>query len=370
MLLLEPAQPVGELRTTSVHVVHETLRGQHLDCGERGRTAHGIAAVGAAVGAGRPTIVEFASGAERREREAGCDALRHAHDVRRDVVVVDGEHLAGATETTLHLVGDEEHPVVGAASGDRLQELGRCSDVATLAEHGFDDDRCRFAGGRDAGEEFVEAGQRSRDLVLDVGGAHVRVGGDEDARRQWRVTGAIHRLRRGHRHRLMGASVEAALEHDDVRPTRRLLGELHGCFGDLGAGVGVEKGVDAVRRDVGETRRQGLHEIVGVHVGLGVHETLRLRSDRSSDVGVAVAGGGDGDTAAEVEVPVARGGGDPRPLTGRDFEVGHLEPHVRQVVGAHLCIIPRSGREQKRDEGFVRARIPARRSIRRAVGHR
>ena len=370
MLLLQPAQPVGELIAAGVHVVHEPVGAEHLDGRQGGRASDRIAAIRAAVRSGRPTVVEFAAGAERRERESRGDALGHAHDVRLDVVVLDGEHLAGAAETALHLVGDEQHSVVVAASGDRFEELGRRGDVTALAEHRFDDDRGRFTGGRDAGEELVEAGECSRDLVGEVVGTHVRVRGDEDARRQRCVTGAVDGLRRGHRHRLVRAPVEAALEHDDVRPPGRLLGELDGRLGDLRARVGVEERVDAVGRDLGEARREGLQQIVGVHVGLGVHETLRLSGDRCGDVRVAVAGGGDGDATAEIEVPLAGGGGDPRPVAGRDLEIGHLEPHMRQVVGAHRHIIPRTDREQKRDEGFGRSRIPARRSTRQDVGHR
>src|SRR4029079_2336076 len=88
--------------------------------GERGRTPHGVPAVRAAVAPHGPLVVEFASSAERGEREAAGDALGHADDVGLDAVVLDGEHLAGAAEATLHLVGDEHDPVLTAA----LDETG------------------------------------------------------------------------------------------------------------------------------------------------------------------------------------------------------------------------------------------------------
>ena len=63
----------------------------------------------------------------------------------------------------------------------------------------------------------VESGERAGDLVLQVVGVHVRVRRDEDPRRERCVPGPVHGLRRGHRHRLVGPAVEAALEHDNIR---------------------------------------------------------------------------------------------------------------------------------------------------------
>ena len=67
----------------------------------------------------RPAVVELscacrapANGKPRR------DALGHADDVGLDAVVLDGEHLAGAAEAALHLVGDEQDPVLPAALDD------------------------------------------------------------------------------------------------------------------------------------------------------------------------------------------------------------------------------------------------------------
>ncbi len=256
--------------------------------------------------------------------------------------MLDGEHLAGAPETRLHLVGDEQDAERLAPLVDRLEEPRRRGRVATFAEDRLDDHRRGLARRRHHREEVVEPGDRPLDLGRHIVGAHVGVRGDEHTRRQGRVTGAVPGLRRGHRHRLMRPSVEAALEHDDVRPTGRLLGELDRRLGDLGAGVGVEERVDAVRGEFGETRRERLHQVVRVHVGLRVDEPLRLFGDRLGHVRVGVAGGRDRDPAAEVEVALAGRGRDPRSLTRRDLEIGHLEPHVRQVVRVHRTILTRS----------------------------
>src|SRR4029079_16141592 len=89
----------------------------------------------AAVAPHGPLVVEFASSAERGEREAAGDALGHADDGWLDAVVLDGEHLAGAAEATLHLVGDEHDPVLTAALDETGHErLGR-RDVAAFTKH-------------------------------------------------------------------------------------------------------------------------------------------------------------------------------------------------------------------------------------------
>ena len=96
-------------------------------------------------------------------------------------------------------------------------------------------------------QQVVEAAQRRGDLGVLVGGERVGVRRDEDAGRQRRVAGAVAGLRRGHRHRHVRATVEAAAEHDDVRALGGLLGQLDRGLGDLGAGVGEEERVDAGR---------------------------------------------------------------------------------------------------------------------------
>ena len=131
----------------------------------------------------RPQVVELAAGAERREREARGDALGHADDVGLDVVALDREPVAGATEPALHLVGDEEDPVLLAALGDALDERRRRGHVAALAEHGLDDHRGRL-GRRGLGEQQpVERRQRAVDRGLLVGRERVGERAHVDASR-------------------------------------------------------------------------------------------------------------------------------------------------------------------------------------------
>ena len=81
---------------------------------------------------------------------------------------------------------------------------------------------------------MIEALQRLGDRGVLVGGQRVRIRGDEDAGRQSEVTCAIAGLRCGHGHGHVGASMEAAAEHDRVRSLGDLLGQLDRSLGDLG----------------------------------------------------------------------------------------------------------------------------------------
>ncbi len=278
-----------------------------------------------------PLIVELAPRTERRERKARCDALGHADDVGIDAEVIDREPAPGAAEPALHLVGDEHDAVLAATLDDALEEGLRRRDVATLTQHRFDD-HGRGLGRRGLGEQqAVERPQRCIDRRLLIARQGIREGRHEHAARQRRVAGAIDRLRGRHRHREVGATMERPLEHDDVLALGDLLGQLDRRLRDLGAGVREEEGVDAGRRDVVQLRRQRLHQVVCEHVGLSVYEPFGLGRDRGGDLGVAVAGRVDGDARREIEVLVTIGGGDTTSPARGDLEIGHLEPHVREV---------------------------------------
>ena len=90
------------------------------------------------------------------------DALGHADDVGLDAVVLDGEHLAGATEAALHLVGDEQDAVLPAALDEAGQERVRRGDVAALAEHRLEDHRRGLVGRGHRLQQVVEARRAPR----------------------------------------------------------------------------------------------------------------------------------------------------------------------------------------------------------------
>ena len=302
---------------------------------ERGRAPHGVAAVGAAVGAGGPARHQLRRRADRREGEAGGDALGHDQDVGTDAGLLHEEHVAGAGEPALDLVRDEQDPVFVADLPQSPEEGGRRRVVAALAQHRLQDHGRRLRRGGLAGQQVPDPVQGlGHGLLLGQARPH-RLGerGREHAGRQRRVAGPVPRLGRGHGHGQVGATVEAALEHDHVGATGGLLGQLDRAFGGLGPGVGEEEGVDAVGRDLGQPRRQRLQQVVAVAVDLGVHEAPGLRGDGGDDLRVAVAGRHHGDAGGEVQVALAVHGGDPAPLAGGDVEVGDLEPDGSKVGG-------------------------------------
>ena len=125
--------------------------------------------------------------------------------------------------------------------------------------------------------------------------------------------------RRGHR-----AAVEAALEDHHVGPARGHPGQPHRGLDRLGAGVGVEHGVQA--------RGQDLAQLLGelqqrrVHHGrvLGVDDPADLLPGRLDHPGMAVARAGHPDPGGEVQVVPPVRAVDPAPPGGVDDDRGRL----------------------------------------------
>ena len=82
-----------------------------------------------------------------RERQPARDRLGDRHQVRLDAVVLHREELARAAEAGLHLVGDQDDPVLVADPAEAVDELGRSDDEAALALHRLEDDRGDLLGG-------------------------------------------------------------------------------------------------------------------------------------------------------------------------------------------------------------------------------
>ena len=290
-------QAGAQLLASRVHVVEEAGLGEDVDGGQRGGAADRVAAVGAAVAALRPAPHQGFGRADRRDREARAEALRHHDHVGPHAVVLDREHLAGAAEAGLHLVGDEQDAVLAADLFEAAEERHRCREVAAFTELGFDDHR-RGLGGRGLRLEQEAHLVEAPVAVRVVSGE----GRDEHARGQRPVPGAVARLRGRHRHRLVRAAVKAALEHDRVGPAGRLLRELHRALSRLGARVREEEAVDAIRSDLREPVRELLQQRVAIHVDLCVDELRRLLLDRGDDLRMAVPGARHRDARREVEV--------------------------------------------------------------------
>src|SRR5439155_26359801 len=69
------------------------------------------------------------------------DTLAPPHDVRRDALVLDGEHLSRAPEAGDHFVADEQRPELVGQVPEQLQVARWGHDVARRALNRLDDDR-------------------------------------------------------------------------------------------------------------------------------------------------------------------------------------------------------------------------------------
>ncbi|MNY02105.1 hypothetical protein D3C86_1346640 [compost metagenome] len=92
--------------------------------------------------AGLPGI-ELPTDAQHRHGQPAADRLGHDDQVRLDPGVLEGEHFAGAAETGLHFVEDQQDAVLARHLADRPQPAGRGAVDSALALHRFQDHRRR-----------------------------------------------------------------------------------------------------------------------------------------------------------------------------------------------------------------------------------
>ena len=86
----------------------------HVEHRERRGLRDGIADVRAADRGVAGRVHDLGGADHARERQPGGDRLRDGHQVGLDAVVLHREHAPGAPEAGLHLVGDEDDPVLVA----------------------------------------------------------------------------------------------------------------------------------------------------------------------------------------------------------------------------------------------------------------
>ena len=119
-----------------------------------------IAAISAAEAAGMRSVHDGGAAGHARERKSAAESLGHGDQIGHHARVLDGEHLAGARDAALHLVGDQDDAVLVAEPAQSAQELERRHVEAALALDRLDDD------GRDrlrihvAVEQPVQIGER------------------------------------------------------------------------------------------------------------------------------------------------------------------------------------------------------------------
>jgi hypothetical protein len=245
--------------------------------------------------------------------------------------VPDREQLPGAPEARLDLVGDQQDPVLPGDLAQARQEGRRRDDVATLAEHGLDDDRGHPLRVHHLVEEQVElrlpvAGARGRVVGAARRAVAVGIGGVVHRPGEGLEGGPVHVLGGRERHRLGGPPVVPISERDEDRAAGRDARELHGRFDRLSAAVREEGLPRSAREDMAEALVQPEPRLVVDDVLLAVEELRGLGLDRGHDSRVRVARVRDADPRAVVEIAIAVGGDEPAALAVVDDDVRDATP--------------------------------------------
>ena len=184
-------------------------------------------------------IHQFGPAGDSREREAARQALGHRGDVRRDIVMLHREHLAGARKARLDLVGNQQDAVLVANLAQRRHEIARRFVEPALALHRLKDDRSN-ARWIDIGlEQAVERGKRIGDGDAVQRYRKRRV---ENIARHGAEADLVGHDLAGQRHAHEGAPVETAGKGDDCGAAGGMAGDLDSVFHCLGAG-GDEDGL-------------------------------------------------------------------------------------------------------------------------------
>ena len=182
-------------------------------------------------------LLDLVGGQHRRQRQAGTERLRQRQDVGHDSVALEREHRAGATETGLGFVEDQQHPALVAARLQRGEVAeGKVEDAARREQRLGDEGR-RGAGALtiDQVEGVVELGAPVEAAVRagEPGPVGVRREHRHRSDRSRTVAAAPGGVRR--RGRASGHAVPALGEPHDLPAARRHLGQSQRRLVGLGA---------------------------------------------------------------------------------------------------------------------------------------
>lgn len=279
--------------------------GDDVEHREGGGAGERVAAVGATEATGPGRIHEGGFADHASEGQAAGEGFGNGDEVGDDAGVFDGKHLAGAGETSLHLVGHEEDAVLIAEGAKATKKVGRGDIEATFALHGLEDDGGDLVG---------------RDVTLKQGGNGVEgiIGRDAvifdrkrnmvDLARQGPEAGFVGDDFASHGHGHHGAAMEGAGEGDDAGSTGGGAGNLNGVFNGFGAGAEQNCFVGPV------SRGEGVEALGELNVGLvggdlegDVAVAIHLSRYGGFDFGMTVTGIGHRDACREIDIAFAIG---------------------------------------------------------------
>ncbi len=298
------AEQLAEQRDLRLQRGDRRLALEDLERRQRRGAGERVAGVGVTVKEGlqlgevaEERLVDALAGERRGERQvAAGEALRDAHEVGRDVLLLAGEHRPRAAEAGGDLVADQQHAVLVAQLAHGAQvAVGVREDARGALHERLDDDRRDVPG--------VLAQQRRHVLAV----AGLGLPGLEQQRAEVRVE----EVDAADRDRADRVAVVAVAQADEAGARLAamapiLKGHLQRDLGRRRAVVGEEHAGQAGRRDVDELLREldcgrvrqaehrRVRDALELRANRGVDHRMRVAVDRAPqrrdavDVGVAV----------------------------------------------------------------------------------
>src|SRR5439155_15472119 len=182
-------------------------------------------------------VHDFRAASHRGDWHATAEGFRHGDQIGLDAEMFGGKPFAGAGETGLHFVGDEENAVLAANVLQQLEVAARRNDEAAFAKNRFGDDGGDGFRSDDTLEGVFEVVRES------FGGgtffATVRISERDavDVAGERREAGFIRMRFAGERHGEKRAAMEGIFETDDGGTLSVGAGDLDGVFDGFGARV-------------------------------------------------------------------------------------------------------------------------------------
>src|SRR5581483_11172836 len=118
-------QPRLEVPADAVHLREQPAIGELVEETERRAAGEQVAAIGTAVIAERDLRGDLLADQRRADRHAGAERLAEGDKLRLQPEYLEVERLAGAAETRLHLVGNQQRTGSCTGIGDCRGERGR-----------------------------------------------------------------------------------------------------------------------------------------------------------------------------------------------------------------------------------------------------
>src|SRR4029077_19235665 len=223
-----------------------------------------------------------------------------------DAEMFGGEPFAGAGETGLHFVGDEEDAVLAADILQELEIVARWNDEAAFAENGFGDDGGYRFGGDGTLEgvfEVMRESFRSAAFFAAVGISErntVNVAGER------LETSFIRMCFAGERHGEKGAAMESVPETDHGGTLGVGAVDFDGVLDGLRAGIHEDVFFREVAGSEGvEFFRDSDVALVGSDGEAEMQMFFELFADSGEHAGRAVANIEAADAAGEIEIAIA-----------------------------------------------------------------